>query len=70
MTKIETIIAELQRIPEDKLDVLYDFVHELVKNEKNEIQRERRLVKPGMLKGNFTISEDFDEPLEDFNEYQ
>jgi hypothetical protein len=68
MTKIETIIAEIQRIPEEKLDVLYDFVHELVTEENTRVQP--HIIKPGILKGNFTISEDFDEPLEDFNEYQ
>jgi hypothetical protein len=68
MTKLETIVAELKSIPEDKLDILYDFVHQLALSENQ--QGQKLPPKPGKLKGNFTISEKFDEPLEEFNEYQ
>ena len=39
MTKLETIVAELKSIPEDKLDILYDFVHQLAFSENQQGQK-------------------------------
>jgi len=65
----ETILLEkIKQLPESYKEELYTFVEQL---EKKAIinKSERKTPKFGSLKGVFKMSDDFDEPLEDFKEY-
>ncbi|MGB0929577.1 MAG: DUF2281 domain-containing protein [Chitinophagales bacterium] len=59
-------IAMLPESMKDELDKILDSLLEK-SGEKKEIVKKPR--KAGFLKGTFIMSDDFDEPLEDFKEY-
>ncbi|MBD3748768.1 MAG: DUF2281 domain-containing protein [Sphingobacteriales bacterium] len=61
-TKLETLPTELKKEAKDFIEALL---------EKNEPKNNSMYRKPvfGSLKGKITLSEDFDAPLEEFNDY-
>jgi len=61
-TKLETLPSEL-KIEAEK------FINELVK--KHNDQKNIKSIRPklGSLKGKIWLSDDFDDPLDDFNDY-
>lgn len=64
--KIEQMVLEkLRSLPLEKQQEVLDFVEFL----EQKIRGKRRR-KAGSAKGLVTISDDFDEPLEDFKEYR
>ncbi len=67
----ETVLLEkIKKLPEDSKEELYDFVDQLEKKSKKEQERHGKIERAfGSLKGVFKMSDDFDEPLEDFKEY-
>lgn len=64
----QLIIKKINMLPKHLQIEIFDFIEHIVK-------KYRRTSKPkispqfGSLKGTFKMSEDFDEPLEDFEEY-
>ena len=62
------LIAKIEKLPLEKQTEVEDFVDFLVSKTKNESTPERKPVF-GSGKGMFIMSDDFDEPLEDFKEY-
>ncbi len=78
---IEEIIKQTENLsPEEKQELSFylffstldsekkqEFI-DILKN-KNFSKTNLKLRKPGFLKRNFYMSDDFDEPLEDFNDY-
>lgn len=64
----EKIYSKVQLLPEDrKLEVL-DYIESLL-NKYKEKRNIHMVPKFGCMKGVFKMSQDFDEPLEDFKEY-
>ncbi len=67
--KDTVILNKIAMLPESmkgELDKILDSLLEKTK-EKKEVTKKPR--KAGFLKGMFTMSDDFDAPLEDFKEY-
>lgn len=62
--QIQKVLAQLPK--EQKKEVL-EFIKELSKQHKP--VEERKVMQHGCLTGNIWMSDDFDEPLEDFEEY-
>jgi len=68
---ISTLSKKIAKLPPDKQQQVEDFVNFLdsqygLKDKRLAI---RRKANRGMAKGLLTISDDFDEPLEDFEDY-
>ncbi|MCU0340994.1 MAG: DUF2281 domain-containing protein [Spirosomaceae bacterium] len=59
------LVAKLEKLPPEKQAVVEEFVDFLASKQPAE---EKKPVF-GSFKGKITMSEDFDEPLEDFKEY-
>lgn len=65
-------IAEFETVPESMFSELIEFIKFLkfkANNNSAETQEAKPIRKPGALKGKIFMSDDFDEPLEDFKEY-
>lgn len=61
------LIAIIEKLPPDKLAEVESLVDSLISKESpEEIPKKRQF---GAFKGMITMSDDFDEPLEDFKEY-
>ncbi len=59
-TKINSLLEPLKTEANDYIDFLIN---------KKKIKKVQKTRKAGFLKGNIKMSPDFDEPLDDFNEY-
>jgi hypothetical protein len=61
------LIEEIEQIPESKLAEIYDLIHYF----RIGLTQEKPKITPkfGCAKGMFKMSDDFDEPLEDFKDY-
>ncbi len=62
------LIAIIEKLPPDKLAEVESLVDSLISKESLDKPQEKRPVF-GSFKGKIVMSEDFDEPLEDFKEY-
>lgn len=60
----QAVLEKLRSLPLEKQQEVLDFVEFLEQK-----MRGRRRRQAGSAKGLVTISDDFDEPLEDFNDY-
>lgn len=61
-----TLNTKLESLPPDLKKEVADFVDFLISKSKTE---KKAIAKFGSAKGKIKMTEDFDEPLEDFNEY-
>ena len=66
MTMRELIQAQLNYLSESDLQKVYNFVQDLVQSHKSPVTPRPRF---GSAQGLITMSDDFDEPLADFEEY-
>ena len=62
------LYTKIAALPDDLKKEALDFVEFLRLKNSNETVKKQRA--PGMAKGLIEIRDDFDAPLEDFNEYQ
>ena len=65
--KNQSAYIKLNLLPEKLKVQAMDFIDFLYQKNKN--SKPKKHPKAGFLKGKFVLSEDFDEPLEDFKEY-
>lgn len=64
------ILSTLHGLPETLKWELIRYMQELVRvHEQQQTQSQRKPRVPGSAKGKYRMSEDFDEPLEDFKDY-
>lgn len=65
------ILTKIAMLPESMKDELDSFLDSLLEKSKENtiVKSTKKHPKAGFLKGTFKMSEDFDEPLEDFKEY-
>lgn len=69
MTDIQ-LYKEIESLPEDLKKQVSDFVAFLGQKVKSSSKKEKlQERKPGSLKGKIHMSDDFDEPLEEFKDY-
>ncbi len=61
------LVAKLEKLPPEKLAEVEDLVDSWMNEQPLEAIPKKRQV--GVFKGKITMSDDFDEPLEDFKEY-
>lgn len=64
----DTVIAEFKSLPLDLQKEVADFIAFLKSKQENSEKKGRR--EPGLLKGKIIIHPDFDDPLEDFKDYE
>ncbi|BAU14845.1 unknown protein [Leptolyngbya sp. NIES-3755] len=73
MTAKEKIINELAEMPDDLADEILRFLLSVKarQTQSTELDRPTQKRKAGVMKGTFVLplTDDFDEPLEDFKEY-
>ncbi|MBY0425192.1 MAG: DUF2281 domain-containing protein [Cytophagales bacterium] len=67
----ELLLSEIHQLPENLQLKVLDYVIQL----KGELKEENKYIRDGKrvfgaLKGKFKMSPDFDEPLDDFNDYR
>lgn len=62
-----TLFTKINLLPEDLKAEVIVFLDSLLKKKKQ--QKPKKTPKAGFLKGTFAMSEDFDDPLEDFKAY-
>ena len=70
----EQLIEEIKQIPNDKLAEVYDLIHYfriglLKEKQKKEEKIEKKVPQFGFAKGTFIMTDDFDKPLEEFEDY-
>ncbi|MHC6201885.1 type II toxin-antitoxin system VapB family antitoxin [Breznakiellaceae bacterium SP9] len=69
--KTETLYQNVQRLPAGLRQEVNDFVSFLLAKHSKETDQLIRKPHAGCMKGTFTMmSDDFNAPLEDFNDYQ
>lgn len=66
--KYLSLIRQINSLPQSLRQEVYDFV-EFLKTKGNKNFKKKKTREFGLLKGKITLSEDFDEPLDDFKEY-
>ncbi len=68
---ISSFYSKISLLPPHKMEEVMNFIDFLINKEvtQKEIPAQRRKPKFGCAKGTFKMSDDFDAPLEDFNEY-
>lgn len=62
----QDLFVKINSLPEDIRKELEEYVDKLLKRLKKEPKVKRPI---GLMKGKIWISDDFDEPLEDFKDY-
>ena len=61
---------KLARIPEQYLDEACRYLDDLARRVSHSTPpASAKMRSPGLMKGNFYMADDFDEPLDDFKEY-
>ena len=70
MIKNEMLVSKIDNLPEGLKKEVLDFMEYLIEKHKDKINKKSHK-KPnfGSCKGLFIIPDDFDEPMEDFQEY-
>lgn len=63
------LIKKIESLPEDLQEEVEHFV-DFLKQKSNEATRILKTRKAGFAKGTFIMKEGFDDPLEDFKDYQ
>ncbi|MBW8049247.1 MAG: DUF2281 domain-containing protein [Cytophagales bacterium] len=61
------LYTKVNSLPENLKVEVFDFVDFLLQKDKK--KKKKHSLKAGCLKGTFIMSDDFDEPLEDFKDY-
>jgi hypothetical protein len=61
------LYTRISSLPKSIQDEIFDYTEFLI--QKNRYKREKVHPKAGCMKGIFKMSKDFNEPLDDFNEY-
>ena len=64
-----TLFVKLNSLPENLKSEVLDFIEVLLTKTKKNKEDEMKKRKAGCMKGTFKMSDDFDEPLEDFKDY-
>lgn len=64
----ELLLKEVQGLPEETLNEILNYVL-FLKSKNNKTNEEKTYRKAGILKGKIKMSDDFDDPLEEFEEY-
>jgi len=67
METTQEIIIKIDQLPENLKSEAKDFIDFFI--ERNNKKASKKRMKPGDLKGTFSMSDDFDAPLEDFKDY-
>ena len=62
-----TLYTKISTLPKPIQDELFDYMEFLLL--KHRLEKVKLHPKAGCMKGVFSIREDFNEPLDDFNEY-
>jgi hypothetical protein len=69
MINEEEIFSKIHKMPDNLKSEILDYV-EFLFNKYNLKQEQKKIIpKFGSAKGKYIMSDDFDEPLEDFKEY-
>lgn len=68
MSEIE-LMHKMSVLPENLREEVSDYVDFLISKYLHKESPKKTPLKFGMMKGTFTVSPDFDEPLDDFKEY-
>lgn len=63
------ILAKVAMLPESMKGELDKILDDLLEKSKEKGEMVKKPRKAGFLKGTFIMSDDFDEPLEDFKKY-
>lgn len=66
--KYLSLIRQINSLPQSLRQEVYDFV-EFLKSKGNKNLKKKKPREFGLLKDKITLSEDFDEPLDDFKGY-
>ncbi|AXE17982.1 DUF2281 domain-containing protein [Runella rosea] len=61
------LVAKLEKLPPEQLAKIEDLVDSWMSEQPHDAIPKKRQF--GVFKGKITMSDDFDEPLEDFKEY-
>ncbi len=61
------LYTKISTLPQPIQNEIYDYMEFLIHKHKPQIIKNHP--KAGCMKGTFTVSTDFNEPLDDFNEY-
>ena len=69
MIQDKQLLDEFHSLPPEKQAEVIDFIGYLKSKIQSQPQKDKTRGSYGSLKGTFKMSDDFDEPLEDFNEY-
>lgn len=64
---LQTIDEKISMLPDDLRKEAECFIDKLLQKATESMNRESR--EPGFLKGKIQITDDFDEPLDEFREY-
>ena len=68
MTDEKTILMQIQQLPEQMRQEVLHYI-EFLKQKYSEQNQENQDRKAGSREGKYELAADFDEPLEDFEEY-
>jgi hypothetical protein len=68
MSEIE-LMSKVSVLPKNLKEEVADYVDFLISKYLSQDNANNRPLKFGMMKGTFKMSDDFDEPLDDFKEY-
>ena len=73
MTNEQALIAEIHNLPQNKqseaVDAALRLIKNLAKQASEEMPKKRPLRKAGSRPGAYVMAPDFDDPLDDFEEY-
>lgn len=64
----QSIIKKIDSLPESLKQEILDFI-EFIAQKYLKTSKAKKIPQYGSLKGTFKMSEDFDEPLDDFKDY-
>lgn len=64
----QTILKKIDSLPESLKQEILDFI-EFVALKYRKTHKNKKIPQYGSLKGTFVMSDDFDEPLDDFKDY-
>jgi len=64
-----SLYTKLSMLPNALKSEISDFMDYLISRKLKSDQNPQKVRKAGFLKGTFTISDDFDDPIDDFKDY-